>query len=210
MTRRPTRTDPFLLALKKYEQEKRQRPSASVAKPPKPANADPALEDRLLWARVAATVQPRPGRAQPRLPAEAIAALRPEADRPATVAALEEAARVRRNDPPPQIIEPGRQRRISHGRDAIEARIDLHGMTHDVARTALGLFLTNAWNEGRRAVLVITGKGRYGEGVLRRQLPEWLATGNLRVMVAGLSEAHRRHGGEGAFYIALRRKPSQP
>ena len=209
MTRRPTRTDPFLLALKKYEQDKRQRPAAPAAKPPKPAKADPALEDRLLWARVAATVQPRPGRHQPRPPSEAIAALHPEADRPSTTAALEKAAKARRNDPPPQIIEPGRQRRISRGRDAIEARIDLHGMTHDVARTALELFLTDAWNEGRRAVLVITGKGRYGEGVLRRQLPEWLATGTLRIMVAGVSEAHRRHGGEGAFYIALRRKPSE-
>jgi DNA-nicking Smr family endonuclease len=56
-------------------------------------------------------------------------------------------------------------------------------------------------------VLVITGKGIRGDGVLRRLTPEWLAAPHLRAVVAGISEAHRRHGGEGALYIALKRRP---
>lgn len=57
-----------------------------------------------------------------------------------------------------------------------------------------------------RAVLVITGKGVGGDGVLRRRVPDWLAAPSLRDLIAGVSEAHRRHGGEGALYVALKRR----
>jgi DNA-nicking Smr family endonuclease len=67
-------------------------------------------------------------------------------------------------------------------------------------------FIRQSWNEGYRAVLVITGKGLLGDGVLRRLTPEWLAAPRLRDIVAGISESHRRHGGEGALYVALKRK----
>ncbi len=69
-------------------------------------------------------------------------------------------------------------------------------------------FLRRAQAEGWRAVLVITGKGTRSDGVLRRRAPEWLADPSLRSVVAGVSEAHRRHGGEGALYVALKRPPS--
>ena len=104
-------------------------------------------------------------------------------------------------------IEPRRKHRIAKERDAIWGRIDLHGMDQDRARSALEGFLRRAWDDGGRAVLVITGKGLSGDGVLRRRTPEWLAAPGLSHIVAGISEAHRRHGGEGALYVALKRKP---
>jgi DNA-nicking Smr family endonuclease len=66
-------------------------------------------------------------------------------------------------------------------------------------------FVMRAVAERRRTVLVITGKGALGDGVLRRRVPEWLGQAPLRPLIAGHSEAHRRHGGEGALYVALRR-----
>jgi DNA-nicking Smr family endonuclease len=107
----------------------------------------------------------------------------------------------------PSVIEPQRKRRIVRGRDEIAGRLDLHGLDQDRARRALHDFLLRAHDDGARAVLVITGKGRMGDGVLRRRAPEWLADPALRPIVAGLSQAERHHGGEGAFYIALKRKP---
>lgn len=104
-------------------------------------------------------------------------------------------------------IEPRRKHRIAREREEIGARIDLHGMDQDRARAALEVFLRRAWDEGYRAVLVITGKGIYGDGILRRRTPEWLAAPRLSPIVAGISEAHRRHGGEGALYVALKRRP---
>ena len=55
-------------------------------------------------------------------------------------------------------------------------------------------------------MLVITGRGSTGDGVLRRRTPEWLAEPPLRAAVAGISHADRRHGGEGALYVALKKK----
>jgi DNA-nicking Smr family endonuclease len=84
-------------------------------------------------------------------------------------------------------------------------RIDLHGLNQDEARAELIAFLEDCVRRGVRGALVITGKGTLGDGILRRRVPDWLAETPLRRLVAGLSEAHRRHGGAGALYVALKR-----
>jgi DNA-nicking Smr family endonuclease len=109
---------------------------------------------------------------------------------------------------------------LGSGRIAIEARIDLHGMRQSEAHRALNRFLAKAHADGRRWVLVITGKGGpqralssddlgYGgeeRGVLRRNVPRWLAEPELRAIVVGFTEAAIRHGGAGALYVQLRRR----
>jgi DNA-nicking Smr family endonuclease len=161
-------------------------------------------EDLRVWGLVAATVHPLPGRATPAVedaPAEAPGAIRPIRT-PSPRAPNVQIARAQLDD-----IEPNRRHRIARERDPIGARLDLHGLTQDRARAVLERFLARARDEGYRAVLVITGKGVQGDGVLRRAAPEWLAAPHLAHIVAGVSEAHRRHGGEGALYVALKRKP---
>ncbi len=98
--------------------------------------------------------------------------------------------------------------RLRRGQIDIEARIDLHGLTQTEAHRALGAFLADAQRRGRRAVLVITGKGltKRGEvGVLRREVPRWLNQMPMRQRVRAFSYASPRDGGEGALYILLRR-----
>ena len=160
-------------------------------------------EEARLWGVVAGTVHPLPGRATPQVeadgePSPAIPRLR-----------VSPVAAPRADPPRAELggIEPNRHHRIARERDPIGARLDLHGLTQDRARAALERFLFRAWDDGYRAVLVITGKGFTGDGVLRRAAPEWLAAPHLGHIVAGISEAHRRHGGEGALYVALKRKP---
>ena len=164
----------------------------------------PLKPDELrVWGHVAATVHPLPGRLAPKPPPEAKATETPARIQPPKPAAPKAARRKGDVDP----IEPNRRHRIAKAREEIGGRIDLHGMTQDRAKAALEAFLGRAWDEGYRAVLVITGKGVQGDGVLRRRAPEWLAAPHLAPIVAGISEAHRRHGGEGALYVALKRKP---
>lgn len=158
-------------------------------------------EEAHLWGHVTATVRPLPGRAALKAkvpPVEGAPAHLPLPKAP--VAGKPKPVR------PPETIEPGRHKRIVRGHEPLDARIDLHGMTHDRARAALESYLLRVWDEGCREVLVITGKGTKGDGVLRRFTPEWLAAPPLRAIVAGVSQAHRRHGGEGALYVALKRK----
>ena len=69
-------------------------------------------------------------------------------------------------------------------------------------------FLNAASLRGARLVLVITGKGGVGQGergILKRQVPQWLALPEFREWVVGFEKAHIAHGGEGALYVRIRR-----
>jgi DNA-nicking Smr family endonuclease len=160
-----------------------------------------------VWGMVASTVHPMPGREAPKVEAGA-ASVTPE-HLPAPKAAPAP------SKPPPGAklrkgldgIEPNRRHRIVRAREEITARLDLHGLTQDNAKTVLEGFLQRAYAEGSRAVLVITGKGVQGDGILKRMAPQWLAAPHLAHIVAGISDAARHHGGAGALYVALKRKP---
>jgi DNA-nicking Smr family endonuclease len=171
-------------------------------------------DERHIWGMVAATVHPLPGKATP---GEALSPPpRGEgsgvgAQAPSQPPIPDKPRRHPHTLPSPRkgerVIEPNRRHRISRDREEIGARLDLHGLDQDRARGVLERFLARAWDEGFRAVLVITGKGVQGDGVLKRRTPEWLAAPHLAHIVAGISDAARHHGGEGALYVALKRKP---
>lgn len=104
--------------------------------------------------------------------------------------------------------------KMSRGKLKPEGRIDLHGMTLDRAHPALTRFIMSSHSKGRRLVLVITGKGKDRDdggpiptrlGVLRHQVPQWLAMAPLKSIVLQVTPAHVSHGGGGAYYVYLRR-----
>jgi len=99
-------------------------------------------------------------------------------------------------------------KQVRKGRVAYESKIDLHDLTRDQAFPLLVSRLTRGYEKHCRCVLVVTGKGANLEGVLRLSLPSWLADPSVRPLVAGYAQAHIRHGGTGAFYVFLKRKPS--
>tara|TARA_R110000868_G_scaffold229089_2_gene482083 strand:+ start:38303 stop:38875 length:573 start_codon:yes stop_codon:yes gene_type:complete len=115
-------------------------------------------------------------------------------------------------------VDRGGEKRMRKGRLEIDGRLDLHGLTQDIALRTLRNFLSMAYRDGYKTVLVITGKGlkareRESEpwenhdepGVLKRKLPEWLGNAEFRQWVSGYAIAHLRHGGGGAFYVTMRR-----
>ena len=124
--------------------------------------------------------------------------------------------------PPLAGYDAKKARRISAGRSAIERRMDLHGMRQSEAHAALRRFLFACHADGLRDVLIITGKGgparrrddgeaahwpeREERGVLKRNVPQWLAEPDLRAIVVSFRPAAIKHGGEGALYVHLRRK----
>jgi DNA-nicking Smr family endonuclease len=121
--------------------------------------------------------------------------------------------------PPPQSPPAGvtplsrrMKRSVARGKEQIDARLDLHGLTQHEAHDTLLRFLRSASARDARLVLVITGKGKRidgdGErerGVLRRQVPQWLALPEFRAFVLGFEDAAIAHGGEGALYVRVRR-----
>ena len=106
--------------------------------------------------------------------------------------------------------------RLRKGQIPLEGRLDLHGMNQVQAHKALEVFIMQAQREGRRCVLVITGKGAgedgrrdplsSGQGVLKRRVPQWLASGSLQGYVLKSVPAQARHGGDGALYVLLKRQ----
>lgn len=105
----------------------------------------------------------------------------------------------------------GNEKRIRRGRVEIDAKLDLHGYTQDQAFAALTHVLFAAAARGDGVVLVVTGKGgrrvdgEAAPGVLKRRLPDWLASAALKPIVSGMAQAHARHGGAGAVYVFIRR-----
>ena len=97
--------------------------------------------------------------------------------------------------------------RFRKGERTIDARLDLHGMTQDVAYAALHRFIERSVAAGHRCVIVVTGKGgREGSGVLRAEVPRWLNQAALRPHLLAIQQARPQHGGAGALYLLLRRK----
>ena len=116
--------------------------------------------------------------------------------------------------PPLAPLDRKLKKRVARGRTEIDARIDLHGMTQSEAHGKLMRFLRCAQADGARMALVVTGKGstaraaEHGSerGVLKRQVPLWLALPEFRPLVVGFEDAHIGHGGSGALYVRLRRE----
>lgn len=173
-----------------------------------------AAADASLWARATADVKPLAPRKRRRRKPAPVHLPAPES-LPAAVA----------DTPPPvpsaPVIAPARSpapaarghagldrrtlARLKNGDIAPAARLDLHGKTQAEAHAALDDVIDRAVRRGARLVLVITGKGSGGEGVLRRMLPRWIQSGPHAARILRVEHAHARHGGEGAWYVYLRR-----
>ncbi|MFD0859500.1 Smr/MutS family protein [Roseovarius aquimarinus] len=189
-------------------------------------------EELDLWRQVARTAealhpaQPRPksAPAQPKQKPEP----RAEAETPAPIQHFRMGQKSPRSAPAHDVLPGLAERlksqpvamdhkaygRLKRGKLAPEARIDLHGMTADRAHGALSGFILRAHGQGKRLVLVITGKGRQSDedgpipvrhGVLRHNVPHWLSVPPLSSLVLQVTNAHNRHGGGGAYYVYLRR-----
>jgi DNA-nicking Smr family endonuclease len=106
--------------------------------------------------------------------------------------------------------------RLKKGKLLVDGRIDLHGMTLAEAHPALNSFVRDAHADGKRLLLVITGKGRTAQpdftgmttrrGILKQQVPQWLAMAPLSPLVLQVTQATQKHGGAGALYVYLRRQ----
>ena len=163
-------------------------------------------EDRILWNRVARTVTPLKDKVLEPAPEPVRLSLEEEVPpRPAGAAVGSPAARQKSIAEPKHLDKPTKDK-LAKGRLQIGATVDLHGLTQAEAHSLLLSFLHRAHAAGLRYVLVITGKGSSagGDGVLRRQVPVWLATAGFRELVSGFDRASRHHGGDGAIYVRLR------
>lgn len=108
----------------------------------------------------------------------------------------------------PAFLRDGLPRRmlvdLRRGRWVVQAELDLHGLTRDEAREAIGNFLAQKLARGERCVRIIHGKGLGSPGrigILKQLSRNWLAQ---REEILGFCQAKPHDGGEGALLVLLR------
>ena len=99
---------------------------------------------------------------------------------------------------------------LRRGRWVLQGQIDLHGLTRDEARAALGHFLHDSLSQGRRCIRVIHGKGHGSPGkesILKQLSRGWLAQ---REEILAFCQAGPHEGGSGALLVLLRARNATP
>ena len=182
-------------------------------------------EEAALWAAVAGTVRPMPGKKA----LEPLELARSDADPVAKPRKQLAPGRTPAIAPTPPKAGPAqRPAPRSLGSNTLDATwdkklaravlspdftLDLHGHSLSAAHARLDAGLGQAAMMGARLVLVITGRPRPAEaadrgerrGAIRAKVLDWLALGPHASRIAAVRPAHRRHGGAGALYVVLRR-----
>jgi DNA-nicking Smr family endonuclease len=105
---------------------------------------------------------------------------------------------------PPELF-----RRLHGGHFSVQGHVDLHGMGVETAKASFDRFMHHAIGSGKRAVLVVHGRGRSSPGlpVLKRNLFTWLTRAPWKRWVIAFTSARPCDGGTGATYVLLRRAP---
>ena len=95
--------------------------------------------------------------------------------------------------------------------------IDLHGFALDEANKTIEKFINKAFYENINKLIIVTGKGLHSEneknpyvskdlGILKYSVPEFISNNaSLMSMINEITDAKVEDGGEGAFYIYLKK-----
>ncbi|WP_170005087.1 Smr/MutS family protein [Pseudopontixanthobacter vadosimaris] len=192
-----------------------------------------SAEEQAAWAYLAASVAPLPGRQRPAVPRPgsgetAAVGMKGAAGKAPPIFLKQKrvpsSAAPNRTQPaagpvPRQLPKPETgldshwNRKLHTGSIAPDFTLDLHGHGLDSAYQRLDVGIGQARSMGARLVLVVTGKPRPVDaadrgskrGAIRAKILDWLAAGPHAGSIAAIRKAHRRHGGDGALYLILRR-----
>lgn len=181
-------------------------------------------EEAAAWAKLAQSVTPFAGRKAAPIPREGAtkAPLKRSKSAPETFARSLETSRdvprkpvVRLNHQESNAgLDGSWEKTLRSGNVAPDVTLDLHGHNLDSAYQRLEAGLAQAVAMDARVVLLIAGKPRPAQpadrgdrrGAIRAKVLDWLAAGPHASCIAAIRKAHRRHGGEGALYLVLRRR----
>ena len=106
--------------------------------------------------------------------------------------------------------------KLRKGQIEPENILDLHGMTFKKAHKEVLSFVMQSSRKNFRLLLIITGKGQNNKkqnnffqenssGTLKKALPGWLSLDPVKHLILNFTFAHNNHGGEGAYYVYLKR-----
>lgn len=176
-----------------------------------------------MWRRIAATVTPLERRANlAPAPIETAGPAQPSVPetKPIRASASPPIPAPARREPPPRVpddklgLDSSWERKIARGGLDPDFSLDLHGSGLDQAYVRLMHGMAQARAMGARVVLVVTGKPRPTEaadrgtarGAIRAKIIDWLGASEHAGSIAAIRSAHKRHGGQGALYVVLKKR----
>jgi DNA-nicking Smr family endonuclease len=211
--------NPFGSVKLKPEPEKPRPPPPPKADPPRPRH-DGALSEDELWTMAvdgAAPLADRSHRIKPDRQPLSIAPQRLDPD----LEAYDELRALVTGEVPFDIADTDEfieghargldgnvVRKLRRGEFSVQADLDLHGLFKDDAKSELEAFLVKSRQQGKRCVLVVTGRGLHSKDqvpVLKDALKRWMTLERFARHVLAFSTARPHDGGSGAVYVLLRR-----
>ena len=99
-------------------------------------------------------------------------------------------------------------RKLRAGDFSAQAKVDLHGLVREEAKTTFESFIQKSRIAGHRCVLVVTGRGLHSPDsipVIKQSVQSWLTRGKVTNQVLAFCSARAQDGGTGAVYVLLRR-----
>ena len=91
------------------------------------------------------------------------------------------------------------EKSLKKGDVEIDARLDLHGLFVEDAHQRVRRFIQTSYQENKRNLLIITGKGARGDGVIKAEFKHWLENHDVNPLIMRLELSHLKHGGGGAY-----------
>ena len=96
-------------------------------------------------------------------------------------------------------------KKIKKGLFSIDSKLDLHGMYLLEAEKNVSDFILESYNKNNTFLLIVTGKGHQGKGKIRENISNWFVNKDYSSKILAFSYADKKDGGEGAFYVKLRK-----
>ncbi len=84
-----------------------------------------------------------------------------------------------------------------------EAEIDLHNQNLENAYNITMNFIRNSIRFGRKNVVIITGKGQRGEGLIKNSITQWLLASEFKEKILKIEKIYDKNRESGAFRILL-------
>ena len=113
---------------------------------------------------------------------------------------------------------PNKDLNIDIKKNILTKKIDLHGFSLEEANKKIEDVIKNYYGIGVKKIIVITGKGLHSNhiedpyiskdlGILKNSVPEFIKNNKeLMSLIQNIEMAKVNDGGEGAFYIYLKKK----
>ena len=107
---------------------------------------------------------------------------------------------------------------IKKGSFYIDKKIDFHGKSLLESQEEFNNTIIDSYNSGQRCLVFVTGKGLFKSknheesdkpklyhGIIRSSFVEWVRSKKFAKYILSFEQASIEHGGDGAFYVYLRK-----